>query len=207
MGRTLGTLSRVLSYLQSPQVQDLRLSLNLAKCFVYPPSLRPIPYLLPVDIPFAGGPTIGVRLLGDPIGSPSDSAGALEAVVEVTKQAHLLLTEMNDPQVELLMLRACLGSAKMTYLTRFTPHDTVAPFATAFNSMRSRLGRICQDDISDAQCMQAGLSLFMGGIGLTHKTGGFGLIHIACVSSAAFIGSAEYSSAVFLDLVLVTSCP
>jgi hypothetical protein len=32
IGNTLGTLSRVLSCLQSPQVQDLGLSLNLAKC-------------------------------------------------------------------------------------------------------------------------------------------------------------------------------
>jgi hypothetical protein len=118
--------------------------------------------------------------------------------VKVSKQAHLLLTEMDDPQVELLLLRACLGSAKMTYLTRVTPPDTVIPFATAFdNSMRSCLGRICQDDISDAQWMQAGLPLSMGGLGLTHT---------ARVSSAAFIGSAEYSCAVVLDLVPVTSC-
>jgi hypothetical protein len=119
--------------------------------------------------------------------------------VEVTTQAHPLLTEMDDPQVELLLLCACLGSAKMTYLTRVTPPDTVAHFATAFDiSMRSCLRRICQDDISDAQWMQAGLPLSMGGLGLTHK---------ARVSSAAFIGSAEYSSAVVLDLVLLYSCP
>jgi hypothetical protein len=89
IGHTLGTLSRVLSYLQSPQVQDLGLLLNLAKCFVYQPSSRRIPHLLPVDIPFARGPTTMVRLLGAPIGSPSRSSG-LEAVVQVTKQAHLL---------------------------------------------------------------------------------------------------------------------
>jgi hypothetical protein len=151
IGHTLGTLSRVLSYLQSPQVQDLGLSLNLAKCFVYQPNSRLRPHLLPVDIPFARGPTTGVRLLGAPIGSLSHSAGALKAVVEVYKQAHLLLNGMDDPQVELLLLRACLGSAKMTYLTRVTTSDTVAPFATAFdNSMRSCLGRSCQDDISGA---------------------------------------------------------
>jgi hypothetical protein len=76
---------------------------------------------------------------------------------------------------------------------------TVAPFATAFdNSMRSCLGRICQDDLSDAQWMQAGLPLSVGGLGLTHT---------ARVSSAAVIGSAEYSSAVVLDLVPVSSCP
>jgi hypothetical protein len=81
--------------------------------------------------------------------------------VEVTRQAHLLLTEMDDPQVELLLLRTCLGFAKMTHLTR-APPDTVAPFVTAFdNSMRSCLGRICQENISDAQGMQAGLPVSM----------------------------------------------
>jgi hypothetical protein len=128
-----------------------------------------IPHMLPVDIPFARGPTTGVRLLGALISSPSHSSGALEAVVKVSKQAHPLLTEMDDPQVELLLLRAFLGSAKMTYLTRVTSPDTVAPFATTFdNSIRSCLGRICQDDISDAQWIQAGLPLSMGGLGLTH---------------------------------------
>jgi hypothetical protein len=118
--------------------------------------------------------------------------------VKVSKQAHLLLTETDAPQVELLLLRACLGSAKMTYLTRVTPPDTVAPVATAFdNSMRSCLGRICQDKISDAQWMQAGLTLSMGRLGLTHT---------ARVLLAAFIGSAEYSCAVALDLVPVTAC-
>jgi hypothetical protein len=124
IGRTLGVLSRVLSYFQSPQVQDLGMSLNFAKCFVYQPSPRPILHLLPVDIPFA-------RWLGAFVGS-SAYRGALEAIVEVTKQAHLLLTEMDDPQVELLLTRACLGSAKMAYLARVTPPDTFAPFATAF---------------------------------------------------------------------------
>jgi hypothetical protein len=70
IGHTLGTLSRVLSYLQSPQVQDLDLSLSLAKCFVYQPSPRPTPHLLPVDIPFARGPPTGALLLGAPVGSP-----------------------------------------------------------------------------------------------------------------------------------------
>jgi hypothetical protein len=64
--------------------------------------------------------------------------------------------------------------------------------------MRSFLGRICQDYISDAQWMQARLPLAMGGLGLTDT---------ARVSSAAFIGSTEYSPAVVLDLYPATSCP
>jgi hypothetical protein len=83
------------------------------------------------NIPFARGPTTGLRLLRTPVGSPSHGSGALEAVVEVN---NLLLTEMDDPQVEILLLRACLGSAKMTNLTSVTPHDTVATFATAFDN-------------------------------------------------------------------------
>jgi hypothetical protein len=63
VGLTLETLSRVLPYLQSPQVQDLVLSLNFARCFVYQHIPRPIPHLLPVDIPFARGPSTGVRLV------------------------------------------------------------------------------------------------------------------------------------------------
>jgi hypothetical protein len=51
--------------------------------------------------------------------------------------------------------------------------------------------------MSDAQWMQAGLPLSMGGLGLTHTARG---------SSAAFIGPAEYSCAVGLDLLPVTSC-
>jgi hypothetical protein len=45
--------------------------------------------------------------------------------------------------------------------------------------------------------MQAGLPLSIGGLVLTHTER---------VSSASFIGSAEYSCAVVLDLVPVTSC-
>jgi hypothetical protein len=53
----------------------------------------------------------GYGCWGVPIASPAHSAGALDAVVKVSKQAHLLLTEMDDPQVELLLLRA-LGAQR-----------------------------------------------------------------------------------------------
>jgi hypothetical protein len=104
---------------------------------------------------------------------------------------------MDDPHVELFLVRACLGSAKMTYLTRVTPPDTVAPFATAFDNSMPCLGRICQDDISDAQWMQAGLPLSVEGLWLTHT---------ARISSAALIASADVSSGLVSDLFPVTSC-
>jgi hypothetical protein len=86
----------------------------------------------------------------------------------------------------------------MTYLARVTPPVTVAPFATTFdNSIRSCLGPIFQDDISDAQWMQALFPLSMGGLELTHT---------ARVSSASLIASGEVSSGLASDLVPVTSC-
>jgi hypothetical protein len=42
-------------------------------------------------------------------------------------QAQDFLTYMDDPKVELLLLRAGLGSEKMTYLNRVIPTHTVLP--------------------------------------------------------------------------------
>jgi hypothetical protein len=77
-------------------------------------------------------------------------SGVLERTVAKVSQAHNLLTEMDDPQVELLVLRACLGSGKMTYLNRVIPTHTVSPHASAFDlPMRVCLARITQGNIFD----------------------------------------------------------
>jgi hypothetical protein len=82
----------------------------------------------------------------------------LEKPVAKVSQAHTLLTEMDDPQVELLLLRACLKSGKMTYLNRVIPTHTVLPHAAAFDvSIGACLARITQRNISDAAWSQAGL--------------------------------------------------
>jgi hypothetical protein len=74
--------------------------------------------LLPADLPFERGPSSGLKLLGVPIGNLEFCSGVLERIVAKVSQAHDLQTEIDDPQVELLLLRACLGSGKMTYLNR-----------------------------------------------------------------------------------------
>jgi hypothetical protein len=169
-GHNLGTLTRLLEYLQSPAVQSLGLYLNIEKSSIYQPNYLPIPHLLPADLPFERGPSSGLKLLGAPIGNLEFCSGVLERTVAKVSQAHDLLTEMDDPQVELLLLRACLGSGKMTFLNRVIPSHTVLPHATAFDlSMRACLARITQGNISDAAWSQAGLSLAMGGLGLTHN--------------------------------------
>jgi hypothetical protein len=103
---------------------------------------------------------IGLKLLGAPIGILEFCSGVLQKTVAKVSQAHNLLPEMDDPQVELLLLRAYLGSEKMTYLNRVIPTHTVLPHATSFDeAMRACLARITQGNISDAAWSQAGLPL------------------------------------------------
>jgi hypothetical protein len=115
-GRNLGTLTRILEFLQSATVQNLGLYLNVEKSSIYQPNHLPLPHMLPAELPFEPVPSTGIKLLGAAIGNLEFCAGLLEKTVSKDSQAHDLLTEMGHLQVELLLPRACLGSGKMTYL-------------------------------------------------------------------------------------------
>jgi hypothetical protein len=54
-GHNMGTLTRVLEYLQSPMVQSLGLYLNVETSSIYQPNHLPIPHVLPADLPFESG--------------------------------------------------------------------------------------------------------------------------------------------------------
>jgi hypothetical protein len=150
-GLNLGRLTRVLEYLKSLTVQSLGLYLNVENSSIYQPNHLPIPHMLPADLPFERGPSCGLKLLGALIGILEFCSGMLEKTVAKVSKAQNLLAEMDDPQVELLLLRACLGSRKMTYLNCVIPTHTVLPHATAFDEpMRACLARITQGNISDA---------------------------------------------------------
>jgi hypothetical protein len=109
-GHNLGTLTRVLEYLQSPTVQNLGLHVNVEKSSIYQPNHLPIPHMLPADLPFERRPPSGLKLKGASIGNLDFYSGVSEKTVAKVRQTHTLLTEMNDPQFEILLLRACLGS-------------------------------------------------------------------------------------------------
>jgi hypothetical protein len=79
-----------------------------------------------------------------------------------------------------------------------TPSDTLGHFVNVIDkSMRSCLGCICQDNISDASWMQVVLPFSIGGLGM---------IHIARACSRASFWSAEFSSCEVSDLAPETSC-
>jgi hypothetical protein len=98
-GHNLGTLTRILEYLQSPAVQSLGLYLNIEKSSIYQPNHLPIPHLLPADLPFERGALSGLKLLGAPIGNLEFFSGVLERTVANVSQAHDLLTERDDPKL------------------------------------------------------------------------------------------------------------
>jgi hypothetical protein len=54
-GHNLGTLTRVLEYLQSPVVQSLGLYLNIEKSSIYQKNHLSIPHMLPADHSFERG--------------------------------------------------------------------------------------------------------------------------------------------------------
>jgi hypothetical protein len=91
----LGTLMRVLEYLQSPTVQSLGLYLNVEKRSIYQPNHLPIPHMLRADLPLERGPSSGLKLLGAPIGNLEFCSGVLEKTVDKVSQAHNLLKWMS----------------------------------------------------------------------------------------------------------------
>jgi hypothetical protein len=147
-GHNLGTLTRVLEYLQSPAVQSLGSNLNIEKSSIYQPNHLPIRRMLPAELPCERGPSTGLKILGASIGNLE--LGELDKTVAKISQALNLLNEMDNPQDEFVLLRACLGSGKVTHINRVIPIHTVLPHATTLDmSMTACLARITKK-ISDA---------------------------------------------------------
>jgi hypothetical protein len=68
--------------------------------------------MLPADLPIARGPSTGLKILGAPIGNLEFCPGVLEKTVAKVSQAQDLLTEMDDPQVELPFTTGLSGKRK-----------------------------------------------------------------------------------------------
>ena len=91
------------------------------------------------------------------------------------------LQDLQDPQVELHLLRSCLGICKVNHLLRLVPCDRFSLQLSRFDcGLRSCLERISHSSLSDMAWSQATLPIRLGGLGIRE----------ACRShSAAFVGS------------------
>ena len=101
----------------------------------------------------------GVELLGCPIWRSLDFfSDCFNQSFLCLSQAHTLLGDLEDPQVELHSLRSCLGVCKITHLLHCVPPDVVQPFLPRFDALlHASLDHICRRGLSDSAWCQVTL--------------------------------------------------
>ena len=100
---------------------------------------------------------------------------------------------LGNSQVELHLLRSCLGVCKLNHLLHtISPNCVISQLERFDYNLRSALGRICKSSISDLSWLQATLPCSMGGLGLREATS---------TSSAAFLGSCFSSQELYYRLL------
>ncbi|GJX53998.1 putative reverse transcriptase domain-containing protein [Tanacetum coccineum] len=132
----------------------LGLELNIKKTEVFWPSCNGVKVkegLFPRDI---GRPTLGVKLLG---GAVSRDAGFISslAVKRASRAVELmsLLPSLRDPQSELLLLRSCMGIAKLLFGLRTCQPMYIGEVVSIFdNGLRRAIEAIvgCSIDGADS---------------------------------------------------------
>ena len=100
----------------------LGLHLNVEKTEVFWPTEDPRSRLVGVFPPDIARPLHGVKLLGGPASSNPAFSGEL-VMQRVTKTIGLMdkVAQLDDPQCELLLLRACTGVSKLYFALRTCP--------------------------------------------------------------------------------------
>ena len=170
------SLSSLLS-LFATRGPEFGLHLNLTKCELFWPSGDFFPNL-PTDIKRV----TSLELLGSPLWGDdiffNDFLSSRMGKVALTQEKLSLL---DDPQVELHLLRSCLSSCKIIHLLLTVPFTILKPFLLQFDhNLRSCLGRIMQCSLFDTSWRQASLPFRLGGLGLRES---------AFSASPAFLGS------------------
>lgn len=172
----------------------LGLHLSREKTRVWWPSFSPSPSTLAsfdhLQLPASSVAADGVKVLGSPVStSPAFRASYVRERIAACTSAMQRLSLLSspgrpaDPQLQLLLLRSCLGSCRMLYLLRTTPPQGVeAMFAEFDVSLRSSLCMILGGEqfVGEFQVALASLPLRLGGLGLTRVAD---LLHFAFLSS------------------------
>ena len=116
------------------------------------------------------------------------------SVVDRVSVLQARLRDLEDPLVELLLLRSCLGVCKLNHLLRTIPPGSVGSELLLFDdNLRCCLSSICHASISDQAWLQATLPCSL--------SGGLGLREAVRASSAAFLGCCVSSSALCSQLL------
>ena len=167
-GTVVGELGDVASAwrLILEEVGKLGLNVNKKKCELFLP--QGFEGDVPVElsgVPVVQGP--GFELLGAPVGERAFCEDYVRKRVAKIEGALKHLELVDDPQVELLLLRNCLGSPRFIFALRSAPPEDIADAVRAFDKMissflKERLGISLTDD----QEAQARLPVAIGGLGV-----------------------------------------
>jgi len=162
------------------------LHVNLEKCEVFWPSGTQDFPELPADVKRVGRIQGGLDLLGSPVfGSAEffESFPGKRVDKVLASQAHL--ADLDDPQVELHLLRSCLGLCKVVSLLRTTPPGSIDHQLQRFDDgLRSSFSKIMRTSVSEKAWQQAALPVRVGGLGLRSAVRSH---------AAAFLGSCNLS--------------
>ncbi|GJU02686.1 putative reverse transcriptase domain-containing protein [Tanacetum coccineum] len=149
----------------------LGLELNIKKTEVFWPSCNGVKVKEGLFLRDIGRPTLGVKLLG---GAVSRDAGFISslAVKRASRAVELmsLLSSLRDPQSELLLLRSCMGVAKLLFGLRTCQPMYIGEAVSIFdNGLRRAIEAIvvCGGPFfGDFQWRLASLPIRFGGLGL-----------------------------------------
>jgi hypothetical protein len=126
----------------------------------------------------------GACVLGTQVGDTAFVQEAFAQRLPKIQAAHSLIAEMDDPQIELHLLRAFFRYCKVNHLARTVPAPLFRDFAGVYDkAVRDGLSSVLQHPVSTDVWCQAGLPLAA-----------------SQVSAAAFLGSVRAFAALVVDL-------
>ena len=161
-------VSEALEFLDSEST-NIGLHLNLSKCEVWWPTRSEEWNVFPPAVKRIDSD--GIEFLGAGIGTPEFINSLAASRVEKASHLHNLITELDDPQSELTLLRSCAGVCKITHALRTSPPSAIIDAASSFDdSLRNSLEKLCQAPINDSAWSQASLPIRDGGLGLLAAT-------------------------------------
>ena len=178
-----GSVASLLNILQS-KGPSFGLHLNLSRCDIFWPSgNQQFPEFAP-EVQSINNVTGGAELLGSPIhGSEAFFANSVAKRIDRVLSCQDHLSDLEDPQVELHLLRNCLGLCKVNHLIRTVPTEKISEELIRFDSgLRHCLQTLSRLSVSDHAWLLSTLPICLGGLGLREALGS---------SPAAFIGSCD----------------
>ncbi|KAK9740536.1 hypothetical protein RND81_03G042700 [Saponaria officinalis] len=181
----------------------LGLHLNVDKTEVFWPVVDPrglVPGVFPAHI---ARPVSGVTVLGGPVSScPIFSSELVATRVAKTLELMDLVAALEDPQSELLLIRACSGISRLYFTLRTCPSSAVVSAQPAFDSAL----RVCLERIVTAS--GAGFGDWQWRLAtLPFQYGGLRVYSIGDVMHYSFLASRLQSSALQASLLCLAGLP